>query len=67
MPVDEDLAKANELLTETRRLLLQEKAQECVGLVDGALARVDRVIAALGLPEDATKPSEAQGDNVGPK
>ena len=67
MPVDEDLAKANELLKEARRLLLQEKAQECVGLVDGALARVDRVIAALGLPEDATKPSEGQGDNVGPK
>ena len=67
MPVDEDLAKANELLKEARRLLLQEKAQECVGLVDGALARVERVIAALGLPEDATKPSEAQGDKVGPK
>ena len=67
MPVDEDLAKANELLKEARRLLLQKKAQECVGLVDGALARVERVIAALGLPEDATKPSEAQGDNVGPK
>ena len=47
MSVDEDLAKANELLKEARRLLLQEKAQECVGLVDGALARVDRVIAAL--------------------
>ena len=67
MPVNEDLAKANDLLREARRLLLQEKAQECVGLVDGALARVERVIAALGLPEDATKPSEAQGDNVGPK
>ena len=47
MPVDENLAKANELLKEARRLLLQEKAQECVGLVDGALARVERVIAAL--------------------
>ena len=47
MPVEEDLAKTNELLKEARRLLLQEKAQECVGLVDGALARVERVIAAL--------------------
>ena len=47
MPVDEDLAKANELLKEAKRLLLQEKAQECVGLVDGALARLERVIAAL--------------------
>ena len=47
MPVDEDLAKVNELLKEARRLLLQEKAQECVGLVDGALARVERAIAAL--------------------
>jgi hypothetical protein len=47
MPVDEDLAKANELLKEARGLLLQEKAQECIGLVDGALARVERVIAAL--------------------
>ncbi len=47
MGVDEDLAKANELLKEVKPLLLQEKAQECVGLVDAALARVDRVIAAL--------------------
>ena len=47
MPVDEDLAKANELLTEAKQLLLQEKAQECIGLVDGALARVERAIAAL--------------------
>ena len=47
MPVDEDLAKANELLKEAKELLLQEKAQECIGLVDGALARVERVIATL--------------------
>ena len=47
MGLDEDLAKTNELLKEARRLLLQDKAQECVGLVDGALARVERVIAAL--------------------
>ena len=45
--VDEDLAKANELLKEARRLLLQDKAQECAGLVDGALARIERVIAAV--------------------
>ena len=47
MGVSKDLAKADELLKEVKRLLLQEKTQECVGLVDGALARVERVIAAL--------------------
>ena len=47
MGLDEDLAKANELLKEARRLLPQDKAQECAGLVDGALARIERVIAAL--------------------
>ena len=47
MGLDEDLAKANELLKEARRLLVQDKAQECAGLVHGALARIERVIAAL--------------------
>ena len=51
MGVDEDLAKANESLKEARRLLLQDKAQECAGLVDGALARIERVIAALAQPD----------------
>ena len=60
MPVDEDLAKANELLKEARQLLLQEKAQECVGLVDGALARVERVIAALAQSSKG-QPKEAIG------
>ncbi len=48
MGVSKDLAKASELLNEARRLIiLEDKAQESVGLVDGALARVERVISTL--------------------
>jgi len=48
MGVSKDLAKATELLNEARRLIiLEDKVQECAGLVDGALARVERVIAVL--------------------
>ncbi len=47
MGASKDLAKANELLNEARRLILEDKAQESLGLVDGALARVQRAIAAL--------------------
>ena len=45
--VDGDLVKAKELLEEARRLLVEEKAEECLGLLDGTLARVDRVISQL--------------------
>ena len=47
MGASKDLAKANELLNEARRLILEDKAQESLGLVDGALARVQRAIATL--------------------
>ena len=47
MTVDGDLVKAKELLEEARRLLVEEKAEECLGLLDGTLARVDRVITQL--------------------
>ncbi len=56
MGISRDLAKANELLNEARRLILEDKAQECLGLLDGALARVDRVIAAL--PQGDGRPIE---------
>ena len=57
MPVEEDLAKTNELLKEARRLLQQEKPQECAALVDGALARVERVIAALAQRSKGRRPT----------
>ena len=47
MGISEDLAKAKELLNEARRLIPEDRAQECLGLVDGALARVERVISTL--------------------
>ncbi len=47
MTVDEDLVKAKELLREVRRLLVEEKTEECLGLLDGTLARVERVISQL--------------------
>ena len=47
MTVDEDLAKASELLKEAKRLLVEAKTGECLGLLDGALARVDRAISRL--------------------
>ncbi len=47
MTVDEDLVKAKELLKEARRLLVEEKTEECLGLLDGTLARVERVISQL--------------------
>ena len=56
MGASKDLAKANELLNEARRLILEDKAQESLGLVDGALARVQRVIATLA--EGEGKPIE---------
>lgn len=59
MGVSKDLAKANELLNEARRLILEDKAQECLGLLDGALARVDRVIAAL--PQGKGQAKETSG------
>ncbi len=51
MTVDEDLVKAKDLLNEARRLLVEEKTEECLGLLDGALARVDRVISQLAQRE----------------
>ena len=47
MTVDGDLVKAKELLEEARRLLVEEKTEECLGLLDGTLARVERVISQL--------------------
>ena len=59
MGLDEDLAKANELLKEARRLLLRDKAQECAGLVDGALARIESVIAALAQGKGKAKETKS--------
>ncbi len=60
MGISRDLAKANELLNEARRLILEDKAQECLGLLDGALARVDRVIAALPQGKGQAKETKAK-------
>ena len=53
MTVDGDLVKAKELLKEARRLLVEEKTEECLGLLDGTLARVERAISQLAQREQS--------------
>ncbi len=60
MGVSRDLEKANKLLNEARRLILEDKAQECLGLLDGALALVVWVIAALPQGKGQAKETKAK-------
>jgi hypothetical protein len=50
MTVDQELTNADELLAEARRLLVEAKAEECLGLLDGALAGVEKAINRLVEP-----------------